>query len=226
MKKSVFILGTSLFSRQVFQAIVNEKAYCVKGFCLEKKYVNETVFCGLPVYAIEDLQDVVMINNLSKGYRIINTIGYSQMNKVRENLAKKYQEKIQFVSFISKYSYVDSSSVIGNGVVILPNVYVGPNCQIGKGTLIHIGSVVSHDITIGCFSFLSCCVTIGGDVQIGNNCFIGLNSTIRNGITIADKTFIGAACYIAHDTKENSVYVQKPTMCKEGITADEIIERV
>lgn len=222
----IFILGINQAARKLYNIIQSEGIFEVIGFCAEKKYIQESEFLGLPVVSLEELPHYITKENISDYKGVLNTIGYSQMNAARQRIFIQYEDQISFVSYVSSRAMVDPGVSIGKGAIIFPTVYIGPNCKIGAGVIITVGTSLTHDVEVGQYTYMSSEVVCGGNVKIGNNCFIGLNSTIRNGITIADKTFVGAACYIAHDTEKNSVYVQKPTMCKEGITADEIIERV
>lgn len=227
MKRSVVILGTTQFSKRVYHTIIDEGIYDVVGFCVEQAYIAEPTFCDLPVWDIEMLHKNPVIKELSIQWAgVINTIGYKQMNRIRERLTTKFGNKLLFISYISKYAHVDASAIIGDGTLIMPNVYVGFNCNIGKGVIIDVGATLPHDIYVGDYSFFACYVVCGGNVNVGKNCFIGLNATIKNSVIIADYTFVGAACYITKDTEQESVYVQQTTPKLLGITASQIIERV
>ncbi len=227
MKKSVVILGTTQFSKRVYHTIIDEGIYDVAGFCVEQAYITEPTFCDLPVLDVKELCNSLIINELSfKWGGVINTIGYKQMNRIRERLTKKYGDKLPFISYISKYAHVDTSATIGDGTLIMPYVYIGSNCNIGKGVIIDVGATLPHDIFVGNYSFVACHVVCGGNINMGRNCFIGLNATIKNGVKIADYTFVGAACYITKDTESESVYIQHATPKSLGIIASQIIERV
>lgn len=222
----IFILGINQTARKLYNIIQSEGIFDVIGFCAEKKYVQEPEYLGLPVVSLEELPNYIIKANISHYRGVLNTIGYSQMNAARQRIFTQYENQISFVSYVSSRAIVDPSASISNGSIIFPTVYIGPNCKIGSGVIITVGTSLTHDVEVGQYTYMSSEVVCGGNVKIGNNCFIGLNSTIRNGISIADKTFVGAACYIAHDTEENSVYVQPPTICRTDLTSMQVIERV
>lgn len=201
----LIILGTSIYSATT-RVILEKEGIKVSGYTTYKDFIKESAFEGLPVYPFEELDSIFG----SRNFKILNTIGYSNMNKIREKVYYDIKKnEYQLYTFISKYAltYTDN---IGEGSLIMPNTYIGPYVNLGVCCVVNPGTQLSHHITIGNFNFIGRGVIVGGDVKIGNNCFIGLHSTIKNKLQISDYTLIGSGSNIIKSTEENSVYVGNP----------------
>ena len=140
---------------------------------------------------------------------IINTVGYTNMNSIRERIYCQCKEKgYKVESYVSPNAVIYANEKdIGEGNLILPSAFVGHNIKIGNNNIIFSGVNLTHEIKIGNNNFFAAGSTIGGYVTIKNNCFLGLNSIIKNRVELEDRTLVGAGAYISHSTEKNSVYV-------------------
>ena len=179
-------------------------------------------FYGLPVFPFEHIQDFVDINNTE----FVLGLGYSQMNRVREEKFNECKERGYIVhTFISPKAIVYTDK-IGEGSIIMPGVYIGPYSNIGVGNVIRANSVLSHHDNVGNFNWIADGCIFGGGVSVDNNSFVGLGSTIRNEISIANYTFIGAHSYLSRNTMPESVLMGVPASLKRNIKSLDIINRV
>ena len=207
----LIILGTTIYSATT-RKILEKEGVKVVAYSTYRDYIKENEFEGLPVYPFEDLN---LIFGAGK-FMVINTIGYSNMNRIREKVYYDIKRnEYQIYTFISKYAQVYTDD-IGEGSLIMPNAYIGPYVKLGACCVVNPGTQLSHHISMGNFNFIGRGVIVGGDVEICNNCFIGLHSTIKNKIKISDYTIVGAGSNVIKSTEENCVYVGNPAKKLEG----------
>lgn len=218
----IIIYGTTQFSRMCHRLVERESAAEVIAYTIDdqylKSYGDNPHIDGLPIVGFEYLEDFYPPSN----YKILNTIGYTKMNKLREEKTKACVSKgYQIYSFISKDATVLSEiDNMGKGNIILPRAFVGCDVILGDNNVIYTACVLTHDINIRNNSFLAAGSTVGGNVSIGNNCFIGMNSTIKNRLKVADFSMIGAATYLSADTEQYSVYVPERSKKLDKISTD------
>lgn len=199
----------------VARLIEEENESKVVAFSVNKQYCSEDCIEGYPVVPFEDLADVY------KGeIKILNTVGYTKMNTVRERLySESLSRRYSNTNFISRRAIVMGRYVAGQGTIVLPGAVIGDNVSLGHGNIVYSGVVLTHDICMGNFNFFAAGTVVGGFVDIGNNCFIGLNATVKNRVTIADMTLIGSGANVVSSTEKNTLYLGNPASKIIGKTA-------
>lgn len=207
----LIILGTTMYSATT-RKILEKEGVRVLGYSTYRDYIQENEYDGLPVYPFEELDFIFGVGE----FMVINTIGYSNMNKIREKVYYDTKKKgYKLYTFISKSALVYTDD-IGEGSLIMPNAYIGPYVKLGACCVVNPGTQLSHHITMGNFNFIGRGVIVGGDVEICNNCFIGLHSTIKNKVRISNFTIVGSGSNVIKSTEENCVYVGNPARKVEG----------
>ena len=184
--RNLIIFGDTSFAERLSLYIETEKIDKVIAFTKEKKFISRKEINGLPIIPFEELDDKF------SDFEIIIGIGYSNMNKLRAHIFDICKKRYKIGSYISSKATVYTSS-IGEGVFVMPCVHIGPGCRIGNGCIFESATVLTHDITVGKFNYISANATIGGHATIGDNCFIGLSATIKNNISIEGFTLVGAS---------------------------------
>lgn len=204
----IFILGTTKYSFMLHSMIEEEGQYQIIGHTVSRKYLeNNYRICNdneAKLYPLEHLKKYVNVNEKVK---VLNTIGYTEMNQVRQRLFDEC-EKLGYesVNFVSSHALV-FSNLIGKGNIILPGAYIGTNVNMGNNNVFYTGCVMTHDIEIGDNNFIAANVTVGGEVKIGNNCFVGMGAVLKNRITVKDFCLIGAATYLSQNLEREKVIV-------------------
>lgn len=182
-------MGTTPFSAVIATIIQMEGQYEVLAYSTSRKFMDKMEMNGLPIVAQEDLNTTFNMREVG----IINTIGYSKMNSIRERVHNELlNEGFHLQTFISKNANVYTSD-IREGSIIMPGAFVGPDVSVGKACIIYSNVSLTHHITIEDYCFIASGCVFGGNVTIGHNSFIGLNSTIRNRISLAPYTLVGAS---------------------------------
>lgn len=205
MKKAI-IFGTDQFAEVLYYFLnqPDEKNKVeVSAFTVDKKYLNQTTYCGLPVIEFEQIEKYYP----PEEYGIFICLGYTKMNEIRQVKFKEAKEKgYNILSYCHPTASVYAESM-GEGNIIMENVTIGAFCRIGTGNVFWANAHIAHHTKMGDFNFFTISVAVAGNINIGNNCFFGNNCTIKNGINISDRTLIGAGCYLSKDTEPDGVYV-------------------
>ena len=182
-------MGTTPFSAVIADIIQKEGQYEVLAFSTSRQFMDATEMNGKPIIAQEDLKHNFNMDEIG----IVNTIGYSKMNSIREKVHNELlDEGFHLQTFISRNANVYTSD-IREGSIIMPGAFVGPYVTVGKACIIYSNVSLTHHITIEDYCFIASGCVFGGNVTIGHNSFIGLNSTIRNRISLAPYTLVGAS---------------------------------
>jgi len=212
----LIINGTTKFSMMIAKLVEMEGGTEVIAYTTARRFVNETTIEGKQVVPFEELSDRFD----KREVRILNTIGYSKMNTVRERVNNEIDESgfVQY-SYISPRAFVASkkSELIDKGCIILPNAFVGPEVKIGKSTVIYSNCSLTHDIVIEDNVFLGSGCVVGGNVKIGRNSFIGMNSTIKNRISLAPYSLVGCGSNVLKTVEQvRCVIVGNPARVLDG----------
>jgi sugar O-acyltransferase (sialic acid O-acetyltransferase NeuD family) len=223
MKKLV-IFGTSSFAKQMHYYFSSTADYHILGFALDREYIVEDNFLGLPVYSTEDLVALTKDENV----RCFLALGYKNMRAREYKFNQLKSRGVNFVSYISPHAIcqIDLTN-IGENSIILANATIEPFSVIGDNVFIWTGVTICHDVVVDDHSFIAAGVVIGGHSVIGENCFLGFNSTVSSGVVLASETLLAANSFIQMDTKNAAFYAgspatQKNTHLDKGIRIDVI----
>ena len=202
MREKIVILGATPFSSLMRCYLEQDDSREVVAYAVETPYLPGPEFDGRPTVAFE---------KLAANYRpteclLCNTIGYVQMNSVRERIQKTAAEQgYRMLTYVHPSSVVNSP--LGAGCIVLENSSIGFRNKIGDGCIVWSNVSIPHDCVVGAYSYWSPGATSCGNVEIGERCFIGANAVLRNRIKIAPECLIGAGAYLASSVAEpQSVY--------------------
>lgn len=217
--KKIIIFGISKFSRLMKWYIENDTNRTVAGFTIDKKYLDKELFEGVKVIPFENIHDEYDKDD----YEILNSIGYKNMNSIREKIYYKIKEKGYDVASYYHSSSIIQTDKIGEGNIILERNIVQPFVEIGDCNLIWYNTSIVHDTKVGNFNTFAGGASLSGNIQIGNNCFIGNNSTIRDGIIINDYTLIGAGAYVSKNTNSYDIIVPTRSLTLSNKSSIEVL---
>lgn len=139
---------------------------------------------------------------------------------IRRKIFGKLQlDSIHLPCFYISDFFHYSDTQFSDGCIIHFGSTITCNVTVGFGTFINKHVVIGHDVVVGDFCVVSPNSTIGGNVIINDDCFIGSGAIIKNGITIGKNSIIGMGAVVIHDVPENSVVVGNPaTKIRENAT--------
>ena len=153
----LIIIGTSTTAQTIYSFITKYKLYEVIGFAVDRKYIKESNFCGLPVYALEEL-------NPKSDYNIFVALQWNRLNADRRFVYERLKsQNFKFVNIISPNAIV-------NGKL------EGDNCWIADLAVIDFGSKIASNV------FVKVGAYIGPNVIVNEHCFIGAKSMIGGAV--------------------------------------------
>lgn len=203
----VVIFGTSNFAKLVYYYFTHDSQYKVMAFTVDKEYITDEEFSGLPVVPFEEIELLYPPEH----YNMFIALGYKSLNKLR---AKKYYEAkekgYKLVTYISSSAVKWDDLKIGDNCMVWEGQIIQPHVTIGNDTIICGGGVIAHDSVIDDHCFISSNVLVAGNATIGPYCFLGASVTIRDGITVARECVIGMGASVIKNTKEAGVYFGVP----------------
>jgi sugar O-acyltransferase (sialic acid O-acetyltransferase NeuD family) len=208
MTNELVIFGTGEIAEVAYHYFSQDSIYRVIGFTVEREFLGEPEFCGLPVVAFEDILEVFEPDSCS----IFIALGYARLNQVRSRIFRECKSKgYRFASYISPSAYVAEGVSFGENCFVLEDNTIQPFVKVGDNVFLWSGNHIGHHSTIGNHVFISSHVVVSGGVKIGDYCFVGVNATLRDHICIGQKTVIGAGVLIMKDAPAESVYIETAT---------------
>lgn len=203
------IIGNTSNAKLAHFYFQNDSVYDVVAFSVNREYISEGFFCGLPVIPLEEIETTYPPDM----FDVFIAVGYSGMNKIRENLYTKCKELgYRMPNYISSRSSFLTKETIGDNNLILEDNTIQPFVKIGSNNVLWSGNHIGHDSVIGDHCFITSHVVVSGFVRIKNNCFLGVNSTLRDAIVVERESLIGAGAVIMKDTVEKGVYLPAKTV--------------
>ena len=208
MKKKLVIFGAADIAELAHFYFEHDSAYEVTAFTVDREFVKEDQFCGLPVVAFED----AVSHFPAETHEFFVALSYSKLNQIRKEkyLAAK-AAGYRLASFISSRATVLNQGQFGENCFVFEDNTVQPFVKIGNNVTLWSGNHIGHHSRIGDHTFISAHVVISGGVTIGEQCFLGVNSTLRDHITVGDRCVIGAGALLLRDAEPDGLYIGAAT---------------
>lgn len=206
--QKVIIYGNGAMAKVLYSYV--RSCFDVCGFTVDECCINdgESEFLSLPLVAFSNVQDEFD----PKEYKMISSVGFIDMNELRE---QKYEEAkakgYDFVSYVDKSVRLHDGVKIGENCIILDLVSIHPNSTIGDGTFISSNVSIGHDCVIGSYNWVNSGVSMAGCCNVGKGCFFGVNSTLANAVKIGERNFIAAGTVVNKNTDNDQVYISEPS---------------
>lgn len=179
----------------------------VVAFTVNREYLQENTFHGLPVVAFEDVETLFP----PQEYSFFAPMTGRNMNRNREKIYNSAKAKgYSFISYISTYATILDRSVVGENCFILEDNTIQPYTTIGNNVVLWSGNHIGHHGQIKDHVFFTSHVVMSGHCIIDSYSFFGVNSTIRDYTHIAQGTLVGMAAAITKETEEWGIYIGNP----------------
>lgn len=208
MKKKLIIFGTGDIAELAHYYFRSDSNYEVIGFTVDGAYLQDSIFCGLPVVSFEEISKHYSPHQ----YELFIALSYSKLNLIRKEkyLAAKALG-YQLASFVSSRATVLNQGNIGDNCFIFEDNTIQPFVSIGNNVTLWSGNHIGHHSQIMDHCFVASHVVISGGVIIGEQCFIGVNATLRDHIKIGERCVIGAGTLLLADAEPEGVYMGTAT---------------
>nr|WP_295931067.1 acetyltransferase [uncultured Dyadobacter sp.] len=187
--------------------LTHDSEHEVVAFTVNRQYIEQESFHGLPVVAFEDVENIFPPSQ----YHFFAPMTGRNMNRNRESIYNHAKNKgYQFISYISSRATIFDKSVIGDNCFILEDNTIQPFTTVGNNVVMWSGNHIGHHGQIKDHVFFTSHVVLSGHCVVESYCFFGVNSTIRDYTSIAQGTLVGMASAITKETEEWGIYVGNP----------------
>lgn len=200
--KSLIIFGTGDLAAIAHQYFSNDSEYTVMGFVVDKAYIKDASFCGLPVAPFEDAHLYFPPDYFSMYVAIV----YQDMNRLRARKCAEAEVKgYKLASYISSRAFVSPGAKIGKHAFIFEDNTIQPFVTIGDNNILWSGNHVGHHSVLEDNVFVSSHVVISGHCHIQRNCFLGVNSTLANNTVIGKESWLAHGVNISGEVPDHSL---------------------
>lgn len=186
--KKIVIVGMGETSRDVRFFIERYQLFEVAGYAVNSEYISGAEQNGLPVFALEKLEQYIDKNKVGL-YIAISEFQY--LNREKRRVYTELKERgFSFPNLISPKATILTNE-IGEGNWICDFAYLDFQTRIGSNCVLRNYAYVGHYAMVGSHNFLGARSMVGGNSMIGDQCFVGINATIFNNIHVGNKCLIG-----------------------------------
>lgn len=200
--RKLVIVGDSAFAEIAYEYFTHDSPYDVVGFAVERQHMAKESLFGLPVVALEDVEQ----HFAPDVHHFYAALVYTRLNRLRTRLMETMKSKgYSAASYISSRAFVWPNAKIGEHCFVFEDNTIQPFVTVGDNVVLWSGNHVGHHSRIGDNCFIASHVVISGFCTIGANCFIGVNATFANNLTVADDCLIGAGALLARDVAADTL---------------------
>lgn len=186
--------------------LTHDSEHEVVAFALNRDYLKETEFKGLPVVAFEDIETVYP----PQEFKFFAPMTGRKMNKNREKIYLEAKAKgYECISYVSSKATLFNNP-IGENCFILEDNTIQPFTTIGNNVVLWSGNHIGHHGQIKDHVFFTSHVVLSGHCVVDSYSFFGVNCTIRDYLHIAEGTLVGMAAAIIKPTEAWGVYMGNP----------------
>lgn len=208
MSKTLVVFGTGDIAQLAHYYFTNHSGYKIAAFTVDRAYISDSQFCGLPVIPFEEISSQYPADQCE----MFIALAYAKLNAVRKEkyLAAKALG-YRLASFISPQATILNDGKIGDNCFIFEDNTIQPFVTIGNNVTLWSGNHIGHHSVIKDHTFIASQVVVSGGVEIGEQCFIGVNATLRDHIKVGDRCVVGAGTLLLGDAEPEGVYIGAAT---------------
>ena len=207
--KKLVIVGDGEFAEIAYEYFTHDSPYEVAAFSAERDYLKRDELFGLPVVALETLEERYPPDR----HDAFVAVTYTQLNRVRTRLFRAAKAKgYRMASYVSSHAFVWRNVSVGENCFIFEANVVQYSASIGNNVVLWSGNHIGHRAQIGDHCFFSSHVVVSGYCQVGESCFMGVNSTLGDFVKIGRDTIVGAGAVVLKDAGERQVLRGNPAV--------------
>lgn len=216
--RKVILFGTSSGAQLLHFAMSQDPGYEVVAFTVDRAFLKEPTFRGLPVVAFEEVQDLYPPSECS----MLVAVFANGMNKLRAAKCEEAKAKGYTLA-----SYVHPTAIVASDLVMGENCYIGegvvcrPFSKLGNDVFLMPSAYIGHDSEVGDHSYIGVRAVVMGCVKLGPHCFIGPNATILQELVVGAECLIGGGVVLQANAEDKSVY-KAPVPIKLPLPSDKL----
>lgn len=208
MAEKLVVFGNGTMAKLAHFYFTHDSVYDVVAFTLDREFIKDTSFLGLPIVPFENLVDHYPPDD----FQMFVAIGYKKLNSLRADKFKHAKELgYTCASYFSSKATHWNDTIFGENCFILENQVFQPFVRIGDNTVIWSGNHFGHDVVIGSHCWLASHIVASGGVEIGDFSFVGVNATFRDNVHIGRQCIVGAGALMLRNASDKQVFIAKQT---------------
>ncbi len=206
--KKIVLFGVEDLAKIAHEYFTYDSDYEVAGFTVNRDYLKDKEFCGLPVVPFEDVET----HFPPETHEMHVAVVYANMNRDRQRICKEAKDKrYDLASYISSRAFVWHNAKIGEHAFIFEDNTIQPFVTIGDNCILWSGNHVGHSTIVDSDVFVSSHCVISGWCHIERNCFIGVNSTLANNTVLGRESWITHGAIVSGNVPPNSMVRTVPS---------------
>jgi len=197
--------------------ITHDSEHEVVAFSINREYMKEDSFKGLPVVPFENIENEFS----ASAFKFFVPMTGKNMNKDRERIYSQAKAKhYELISYVSSKATIFLGTQIGDNCFILEDNTIQPFTTIGNNVVMWSGNHIGHHGEIKDHIFFTSHVVLSGHCLVEPYCFFGVNATIRDGLHIAEGTLVAMSASVTEDTEPWGVYKGNPAQKGSVLSKD------
>lgn len=206
--RKLVIVGDSAFAEVAYEYFTHDSTYEVVAFAVEAAYLSKSTLFGLPVVAVEELEQRFPPSEVEFYAALV----YTKLNRLRTRLYQAMKDKgYRPASYVSSRAFVWPNVSLGEHCFIFEDNTVQAFAKIGNNVVLWSGNHIGHHSEIEDNCFISSHVVVSGFCKVGANTFMGVNATLGNNLSVGQDNWIGPSVTLISDTEANKLYkVESP----------------
>lgn len=205
--EGIVVVGAGEQGELAYEYFTRDSPETVVGFAVEGEYLDRDELCGLPVVALEEIEQRFPPERTAAFVAISST----KLNRVRRRLFEQVRDRgYSFASYVSSKAFVWHNVKVGDNCMIFENNVLQHLVEVGDNAVLWSGNHVGHRTRIGEHCFVSSHVVISGFCTIGRSSFMGVNSCVADFVEIGEDCVVGAGAVVIGNLEPGRVYVGNP----------------
>lgn len=209
-KKKIVIFGLEKLAElaHIYMSEDRECPFEVVAFTVDREYVKEPTYRGLPVVPFEEVTSQYPPDQ----FDMYVGVGYTQLNKLRAQKYTEAKEKgYKLISYVCSKNTFWGDLEIGDNVFIFENQVIQPGTKIGNNVVLWSGNHFGHDVVLRDHCWVTSHCVLSGHSEVGEYSFLGVNTCVRDHVKIGPNNLIGSGAILLRDTKDGEVYITEQT---------------
>jgi len=190
------------------QAIMLAEIIQQQNFSITAFFDNNKNICSpfpeIPIYYDKD-----KINEYNGYYFIVAIGGNNGIDRTKISYDLKKQG-LYPITLIHNTAYISKSSILQEGIQVLPMAKICSRVKIGEYSIMNTGSSIDHECILDKGVHIGPNAVVCGCVEIGEYSFVGANATILPRLKIGKNVVIGAGAVVTKDVPDNAILVGNP----------------
>lgn len=201
--ENLIIVGLGTNARHALEFVRYHNLFNVIGFAVTEEYYHDSMFKGLPVYHLENLNAECPIVD----FQVFVALMWNHLNADRKHLYNHCKSLgYKMANLISPLAII-RGRIVGDNCWIHDNVIIQNDAILESNIAVMAYTLIGADTHVSSHCFFGAKSTLGGGSTVGEQCFIGINSTVFDDTTIGNKCLIGACTAVKRNMPDYSLYV-------------------